>query len=266
MVIMWFYFYTLFILHINVKYVNTNENEFHLFMDNQTLCNHGIINLKNISTWKIYSHIYYHERYMYFSDSHCSLTIQTNKRIWMSIEYFQSNSSSSFPRCTEAKYAGNDDRLQIIDGYKNGSILRIICGKDTDKRFDRTPLILKSSIFTLDWQTKSQSYGFKLKFVTYDLSIDGKCLNSSQFHCNNRRCIDRSLICLHEDYCGDNSQKSSLEAINQCPSIASKQKIFNWPFMIIPIIICCFLFVFIFICLLKVYRKQKKNKQFHTGL
>jgi len=33
----------------------------------------------------------------------------------MSIEYFQSNSSSSFPRCTEAKYAGNDDRLQIID-------------------------------------------------------------------------------------------------------------------------------------------------------
>jgi hypothetical protein len=37
----------------------------------------------------------------------------------MSIEYFQSNSSSSFPRCTEAKYAGNDDRLQIIDVEKN---------------------------------------------------------------------------------------------------------------------------------------------------
>ena len=33
----------------------------------------------------------------------------------MSIKYFQSNSTSSFPRCTEAKYAGNDDRLQIID-------------------------------------------------------------------------------------------------------------------------------------------------------
>jgi len=33
----------------------------------------------------------------------------------MSVKYFQSNSTSSFPRCTEAKYAGNDDRLQIID-------------------------------------------------------------------------------------------------------------------------------------------------------
>lgn len=33
----------------------------------------------------------------------------------MSVEYFQSNSSSSFPRCIDAKYAGNDDRLQIID-------------------------------------------------------------------------------------------------------------------------------------------------------
>lgn len=33
----------------------------------------------------------------------------------MSIDYFQSNSSAAFPRCTEAKYAGKDDRLQILD-------------------------------------------------------------------------------------------------------------------------------------------------------
>jgi hypothetical protein len=175
----------------------------------------------------------------------------------MSIEYFQSNSSVAFPRCTEAKYAGNDDRLQIIDGYKNGSILRIICGKDTDKRFDHTPLILKSSIFTLDWLTKSQSFGFELKFVLYDLSIDGHCRNSSQFQCQNKRCIDQSLICYEEDFCGDKSQFEYSH--HQCPIRRSKQKLINWPVMFILIILSCFLFVSIFICILKICRKQRKN-------
>lgn len=97
----------------------------------------------------------------------------------------------------------------IFQGYKNGSILRIICGKNTDKRFDHTPLILKSSIFTIDWKTKSQALGFELKFVLYDLSIDGKCLNSNQYQCKNKRCIDKSLICNDEDYCGDNSSNKN---------------------------------------------------------
>jgi hypothetical protein len=88
-------------------------------MDNQTLCNKEIIHLNNIHTGRIYSHIDYHNKYFYFSQNHCSITIQTNKRIWISIVYFQSNSSSSFPRCTEAKYAGIDDRLQIIDVYRS---------------------------------------------------------------------------------------------------------------------------------------------------
>ena len=61
---------------------------------------------------------------MYFADTHCSITIRTTKRVWMSIEYFQSNSSSSFPRCTEAKYAGVDDRLQIIDVKLTGVQLK----------------------------------------------------------------------------------------------------------------------------------------------
>ncbi len=105
-------------------------------------------------------------------------------------------------------------QISSVQGYKNGSILRIICGKDTDKRFDRTALILKSSIFTIDWQTKSQSFGFELKFVLYDLSIDGKCFNTNQFLCQNKRCIDKSLICDDEDYCGDNSH---LEKTRLCP-------------------------------------------------
>jgi hypothetical protein len=44
----------------------------------------------------------------------------------MSIEYFQSNSTSTFPRCTEAKYAGIDDRLQIIDVKLRIFISRIL--------------------------------------------------------------------------------------------------------------------------------------------
>jgi hypothetical protein len=175
----------------------------------------------------------------------------------MSIEYFQSNSSVAFPRCTEAKYAGNDDRLQIIDGYKNGSILRIICGKDTDKRFDHTPLILKSSIFTLDWLTKSQSFGFELKFVLYDLSIDGHCRNSSQFQCQNKRCIDQSLICDAEDHCGDKSQfKYSHQ---QCLKHRSKEKLLNWSGILLPIIFSCFFFMIIFICILSICRKRRKT-------
>lgn len=40
----------------------------------------------------------------------------------MSVEYFQANSSVPFPRCTEAKFAGNDDRLQIIDVSRKSSM------------------------------------------------------------------------------------------------------------------------------------------------
>ncbi|CAF3948028.1 unnamed protein product [Rotaria magnacalcarata] len=229
---MWSYFYLLLMICLNFNYVNTAENElklivlfqFLVYMDNQTLCNQEIINLKNIHRGRIYSHIDYHNKYFYFPDNHCTVTIKTKKRAWMSLEYFQSNSSSSFPRCTDAKYAGNDDRLQIIDGYKNGSILRIICGKDTDKFFDRTSLILKSSIFTIDWRTKSESFGFELKFVLYDLAIDGQCLNSDQFQCRNRRCIDKSLICYDEDSCGDGSHENSLEKQTLCAMI-SKQAV-----------------------------------------
>ncbi|CAF3798410.1 unnamed protein product [Rotaria magnacalcarata] len=127
---MWSYFYLLLMICLNFNYVNTAENElklivlfqFLVYMDNQTLCNQEIINLKNIHRGRIYSHIDYHNKYFYFPDNHCTVTIKTKKRAWMSLEYFQSNSSSSFPRCTDAKYAGNDDRLQIIDV----SILRLI--------------------------------------------------------------------------------------------------------------------------------------------
>ena len=175
------------------------------------------------------------------------------------MEYFQSNSSVAFPRCTEAKYAGIDDRLQIIDGYKNGSMLRIICGKDTDQRFDHTPLILKSSIFTIDWRTKSQSFGFELKFVLYDLSIDGQCTNSSQIQCKNKRCIDRSLICTGEDYCGDQSDF-------QCPKGHSNQQRINWPTIFILLTAFSSIFVMICSCTLKICRRERKNKQCGGGL
>lgn len=79
-------------------------------------------------------------------------------------------------------------------------------------------MILKSSTFTIDWFTKSQSFGFKLRFVLYDRVVDGECLNSSQFQCKNKRCIDRSLLCYDEDYCGDNSHLNSLERTAQCPA------------------------------------------------
>lgn len=103
-------------------------------------------------------------------------------------------------------------------------MLRIVCGKHTDKSFDRTPLILKSSIFTIDWQTRSQSFGFEIKFVLYDLATDGQCLSTNQFLCKNRRCIDKSLICYDEDYCGDRSHVNSLERQNLCPvSMYSKR-------------------------------------------
>lgn len=79
---------------------------------------------------------------MYFADTQCSITIRTNKRVWMSIEYFQSNSSSSFPRCTEAKYAGIDDRLQIIDVSRIGVHLmfkkKILFNLGFQNRFDST--------------------------------------------------------------------------------------------------------------------------------
>ncbi|CAF2557838.1 unnamed protein product [Rotaria sp. Silwood2] len=229
---MWSDFYLLFIIYLNFNYVNTNENEFHLYMDNQTLCNQEIVYLKNIHAGRIYSHIDYHNRYLYFSDNHCTITIQTKKRIWMSVEYFQSNSSSSFPRCIDGKYAGNDDRLQIIDGYKNGSILRIICGKDTDKYFDRTSLILKSSIFTIDWQTKT---------------VDGQCLNSNQFQCKNKRCIDKSLICYDEDYCGDKSHENSLEQNTECIMKIAKQNSIQSHYIFILIIFCCCVFFLLII-------------------
>ncbi|CAF1218241.1 unnamed protein product [Rotaria magnacalcarata] len=253
---MWSYFYLLLMICLNFNYVNTAENELKLYMDNQTLCNQEIINLKNIHRGRIYSHIDYHNKYFYFPDNHCTVTIKTKKRAWMSLEYFQSNSSSSFPRCTDAKYAGNDDRLQIIDGYKNGSILRIICGKDTDKFFDRTSLILKSSIFTIDWRTKSESFGFELKFVLYDLAIDGQCLNSDQFQCRNRRCIDKSLICYDEDSCGDGSHENSLEKQTLCAMKMSKPKLSHAHLIFFLIALCCCLFLCILIYCLKNCQKQ----------
>lgn len=178
------------------------------------------------------------------SDHHCSITIRTTKRVWMRIESFQSNSSVSFPRCTEGKYAGRDDRLQIIDGFRNGSILRIICGKDSDQRFDRSGLILKNSIFTIDWQTKSQSFGFQLRFVLYDRTIDGKCPNMHQFQCTNNRCIDQTLLCDDDDHCGDQSDLQSHSCRKQRQG---KQQNSSLIFLLFLLLICT---AFMITCLL----------------
>ncbi|CAF1025184.1 unnamed protein product [Adineta ricciae] len=254
------YLFILLIFHLYFKSISSIENQLHFYMDNQTLCNQNLVDLTDAPTWRVYSHSHFHNKYMYFADTHCSITIRTTKRVWMSIEYFQSNSSSSFPRCTEAKYAGVDDRLQIIDGFKTGSILRIICGKDTDQRFDRTALILKSSIFTIDWQTKSQALGFELKFVTYDLSSDGKCFNSSrQFYCQNRRCIDSSLICFDKDYCGDNSHLNSVERMKQCRTRIAKQKLHNWSWMFILSLVCCCVLMLVLITVGKFCQQRRKK-------
>jgi hypothetical protein len=76
-------------------------------------------------------------------------------------------------------------------------------------------------------------------------------LNNSQFQCKNKRCIDKSLICLNEDYCGDNSHRKN----NQCPTLEiGKQKLIIWCWILI--IFCCCLFG----CFLIICRKRRKNK------
>jgi hypothetical protein len=106
----------------------------------------------------------------------------------------------------------------------------------------------------------------------YDLSTDGKCLNINQFQCENKRCIDKSLICLDDDYCGDNSPRN-----NQCPKSRKlwdlikfdfeflgigKQKLINWRSMFILMIFCCFVFV----CILIICQKRRQNKDCVGGL
>ena len=132
--------------------------------------------------------------------------------------------------------------------------MRILCGKDTDSRFDRTPLILKSSLFTLDWQTKSQSVGFVLRFVLYDLAKDGLCPKSNQFQCRNHRCIDSSLICSEEDSCADRSQFDSIERTKRCPSSRSKQH-YSMIFLIVAFSSC--IFTISLFCILKIFLKEK---------
>jgi hypothetical protein len=101
-------------------------------------------------------------------------------------------------------------------------------------------------------------------------------LNLNQFQCKNNRCIDKTLICDDEDYCGDNSQMNSLERNTQCPlsinlfllnnfnkSIScflelSKEKMINWRF---ALLLTSFLFVFILICILIICRKRRRNKE-----
>lgn len=185
------------------------------------------------------------------SDQHCSITIRTKKRVWMRIESFQSNSSVAFPRCTEGKYAGRDDRLQIIDGYRNGSILRIICGKDSDQRFDRSALILKNSIFTIDWQTKSQSLGFQLRFVLYDRTIDGQCPDIHQYQCRNDRCIDRTLLCDDDDHCGD---RSDIQTPGLCQG--KQQQQFSSMIFVVLLVICTFV-VLISLAMIRFCRREK---------
>lgn len=74
-----FVFYTVFIVSLHFNKIHTGENEFHrkrfvlllrrlpmipflilVDMDNQTLCNHGLITLGNAHTGKIFSHFHYH--------------------------------------------------------------------------------------------------------------------------------------------------------------------------------------------------------------
>lgn len=135
---------------------------------------------------------------------------------------------------------------------------------------------MKSSIFTIDWQTKSQSFGFELRFVLYDLAVDGQCPNSSQYHCRNRRCIDRSLICSDEDFCGDQSYWKNAE---HCPKSNDvlfnrktffdftfssleifKTKLIPWQFFVF--IFICFLLVFALLCIMKICQKYRKSKEY----
>ena len=154
--------------------------------------------------------------------------------------------------------------MQIIDGYRNGSILRIICGKDSDPRFDRSALILKSSIFTLDWLTKSQAFGFQLRFVFYDRLIDGKCPSNGQFQCANQRCLDPSLLCDNEDHCGDQSDLQPRHS-HPCRKGRGKQQTSFLLFI-------CFLVVvvslFVIICLSTVkccHGGEKKRNTMYVG-
>ncbi|CAF0757801.1 unnamed protein product [Didymodactylos carnosus] len=176
-----------------------------IYMDDENSCNNIIdIGKLNIHSGNIYSHRDFNKNYLYLPEIDCMITIKTKSRIWLRVEHFNTN-STSFPRCLEYKYASVEDRLQIFDGHRNGSLLRIVCGRDTDKNFDLSLLLLKSSMFTLHWQTKSQAFGFKIKFVSYELAYEDKCRRNESFLCENKRCIDESIVCADEDQCGDES-------------------------------------------------------------
>ncbi|XP_072014318.1 tolloid-like protein 1 [Amphiura filiformis] len=103
----------------------------------------------------------------------------------------------------------NGDYLRVIDGdlsslVTDQSDLATLCGTSTGQY---SSSFLYSLIqFTSDGTRETEYNGFKLVYsIYYD---DPYGCQDDDFHCQNSRCIDKSLKCDGYDHCGDNSDET----------------------------------------------------------
>lgn len=108
----------------------------------------------------------------------------------------------------------------IDDAYK-ATLIYALCGSNLPEPYTlyvrNISILLSSDEFNL-----GRSRGFKLKF-TFLKATDNLfhgCPESEYFRCRNRKCIAQSLVCNHQDDCGDGSDEDATTPCFDTPTIS----------------------------------------------
>ncbi|XP_038077598.1 tolloid-like protein 1 isoform X2 [Patiria miniata] len=97
------------------------------------------------------------------------------------------------------------DYIEVVDGQAgdNPTTLGTLCGNDEGRYTSSSPYAMIR--FRTDGASNDGYTGFKALFsVFYE---DAYGCEDSDFHCDNDRCIDPSLVCDGYDHCGDDSDE-----------------------------------------------------------
>ncbi|KAI8520291.1 hypothetical protein Bbelb_000450 [Branchiostoma belcheri] len=108
------------------------------------------------------------------------------------------------------------DTINILDGPNMLSMSKTGGDTCTQPSGEITTISNTVTISFTQGSTDIDFMKFKLQYSVYRMSVLGMCTSSSDFKCDNNRCIKQDNTCDLRDDCGDNSDESSSDSGANC--------------------------------------------------
>ncbi|XP_035686997.1 low-density lipoprotein receptor-related protein 3-like [Branchiostoma floridae] len=142
----------------------------------------------------------------------CSLTLSADVGSMFRLTFTRFDLDSNGQACV--------DTINILDGPNMLSVSKTGGDVCTQPMGEITTVSNTVTISFTQGSSDIDFMKFKIQYSVFRMAVLGMCTSSSDFKCDNNRCIDNDNKCDFRDDCGDNSDESTSDSGANCADLS----------------------------------------------